>query len=29
MWFDQMAIPTDAKNVEEAHAFLNYMIDPR
>ncbi|MBX9863016.1 MAG: polyamine ABC transporter substrate-binding protein [Hyphomicrobium sp.] len=29
MWFDQMAIPTDAKNVEEAHAFLNYMLDPK
>ena len=22
MWFDQMAIPTDAKNVDEAHEFL-------
>ncbi|WP_439541719.1 polyamine ABC transporter substrate-binding protein [Hyphomicrobium sp.] len=29
MWFDQMAIPTDAKNVEEAHAFLNYMLEPK
>jgi putrescine transport system substrate-binding protein len=28
MWFDQMAIPADAKNVEEAHAFLNYMLKP-
>ncbi len=29
MWFDQMAIPADAKHVEEAHAFLNYMLDPK
>ncbi|MEE9313449.1 MAG: polyamine ABC transporter substrate-binding protein [Rhizobiaceae bacterium] len=28
MWFDQMAIPTDAKNVDEAHEFLNYMMRP-
>ncbi len=28
MWFDQMAIPADAKNVEEAHAFLNYLLKP-
>jgi putrescine transport system substrate-binding protein len=28
MWFDQMAIPADAKNVEEAHAFLNYIMTP-
>ena len=28
MWFDQMAIPADAKNVEEAHAFLNYVMRP-
>ncbi len=28
MWFDQMAIPADAKNVEEAHAFLNFMMKP-
>ncbi len=28
MWFDQMAIPTDAPHVEEAHAFLNYMLKP-
>lgn len=28
MWFDQMAIPADAKNVEEAHIFLNYIMDP-
>jgi putrescine transport system substrate-binding protein len=28
MWFDQMAIPSDAKHVEEAHAFLNYILKP-
>jgi putrescine transport system substrate-binding protein len=28
MWFDQMAIPADAKNVEEAHTFLNYIMTP-
>ncbi|MDR7033069.1 polyamine ABC transporter substrate-binding protein [Mesorhizobium sp. BE184] len=28
MWFDQMAIPADAKHVEEAHAFINYMMKP-
>lgn len=28
MWFDQMAIPADAKNVAEAHEFLNYMMRP-
>lgn len=27
MWFDQMAIPVDAPNVEEAHAFLNFIMD--
>jgi putrescine transport system substrate-binding protein len=28
MWFDSMAIPADAKNVAEAHEFLNYMMRP-
>lgn len=28
MWFDNMAIPADAKNVEEAHEFLNYIMKP-
>ena len=28
MWFDQMAIPADAKNVEKAHAYLNYIMKP-
>ncbi|MEO3998156.1 polyamine ABC transporter substrate-binding protein [Mesorhizobium sp. CAU 1732] len=28
MWFDQMAIPADAKNVDEAHEFLNFIMKP-
>ena len=28
MWFDLMAIPADAKNVDEAHAFINFMMKP-
>ncbi|MEI3850321.1 MULTISPECIES: polyamine ABC transporter substrate-binding protein [Ensifer] len=28
MWFDMFAIPADAQHVEEAHAFLNYMMKP-
>jgi putrescine transport system substrate-binding protein len=28
MWFDNMAIPADAKNVAEAHEFLNYIMRP-
>ena len=27
MWFDQMAIPVDAPNPEQAHAFLNFIMD--
>jgi len=27
MWFDQMAIPTDAPNVEAAHTFINFMLN--
>lgn len=29
LWFDMMAIPADAKNVKEAHAFINYLLDPK
>ena len=29
MWFDNLAIPADAKHVEEAHAFINYLMDPK
>ncbi|KAA0971816.1 polyamine ABC transporter substrate-binding protein [Aureimonas fodinaquatilis] len=28
MWFDQFAIPADARHVEEAHIFINYMMRP-
>ncbi|MCR5858428.1 polyamine ABC transporter substrate-binding protein [Mesorhizobium sp. J428] len=28
MWFDQLAIPADAKHVDEAHAFINYIMKP-
>ncbi|PWE57847.1 spermidine/putrescine ABC transporter substrate-binding protein PotF [Metarhizobium album] len=28
MWFDNLAIPADAKNVDEAHAFINYLMKP-
>lgn len=28
MWFDQMAIPGDATNVDEAHEFLNFIMEP-
>ncbi|NEN76190.1 polyamine ABC transporter substrate-binding protein [Pelistega sp. NLN82] len=28
VWFDTMAIAKDAKNVDEAHAFINYIEDP-
>ena len=27
MWFDQMAIPVDAPHPDNAHAFLNFMMD--
>jgi putrescine transport system substrate-binding protein len=28
MWFDNFAIPKDARNVAEAHAFINYQLRP-
>ena len=28
MWFDQLAIPADAKNADEAHEFINYLMRP-
>ena len=28
LWFDMLAIPKDAKNVKEAHAFINYLLKP-
>lgn len=27
-WFDMMAIPADAPNVENAHAFINFIMKP-
>ncbi len=29
MWFDSFAVPADAKNVAEAHAFIDYMMRPQ
>ena len=28
LWFDMLAIPADAKNVKQASAFINYLLDP-
>ncbi|QXI28807.1 polyamine ABC transporter substrate-binding protein [Pseudomonas vanderleydeniana] len=28
LWFDMLAIPKDASNVKEAHAFINYLLQP-
>ncbi|WP_411834502.1 polyamine ABC transporter substrate-binding protein [Pseudoxanthomonas mexicana] len=28
-WFDMLAIPKDAKNVEAAYAFINHLLDPQ
>jgi putrescine transport system substrate-binding protein len=28
MWFDQLAIPKDAANVDNAHKFINYVMQP-
>ncbi len=29
IWTDSMVIPRDGKKVELAHAFINYLLDPR
>ncbi|ATB63204.1 polyamine ABC transporter substrate-binding protein [Pseudomonas mosselii] len=29
LWFDLLAIPKDAKNPEQALAFINYLLDPK
>jgi putrescine transport system substrate-binding protein len=28
MFFDNLAVPKDARNVEEAHAFIDYLLRP-
>src|SRR3546814_10612525 len=28
MWFDNLAIPADAENVDEAHEFINFLMRP-
>lgn len=28
LWFDNMIIPKTARNIEGAHAFINFMLDP-
>ena len=29
LWFDQMVIPADAPNPDNAHVFINYMMNPK
>jgi len=29
IWFDTWAIPASAANVDQAHAFLNYLLEPK
>lgn len=29
LWFDNMVIPKTARNVNGAHAFINFMLDPK
>jgi len=29
LWFDMLAVPADASNLKEAHAFINYLLDPK
>ena len=29
VWFDTLAIPRDAPHLENAHVFLNYLMDPQ
>ncbi|SDB63776.1 putrescine transport system substrate-binding protein [Pseudomonas sp. NFACC23-1] len=28
LWFDMLAIPRDATNIKQAHAFINYVLKP-
>ena len=29
LWFDMLAIPADSKNTKDAHAFINYLLEPK
>lgn len=29
MWFDMLAVPADAPNADNAHAFINFVLDAR
>jgi len=29
IWYDSFAIPADAKNIEQAHAFINHLLEPK
>lgn len=29
LWFDMMAIPADAPNPDNAHAYINYILEPQ
>jgi putrescine transport system substrate-binding protein len=29
VWFDTLAVPADAKHPKNAHAFINYLMDPQ
>ncbi|WP_114391754.1 polyamine ABC transporter substrate-binding protein [Oleisolibacter albus] len=29
VWFDTLAIPASAPNLESAHAYINYILDPK
>ncbi|WP_313741210.1 polyamine ABC transporter substrate-binding protein [Pseudomonas sp.] len=28
LWFDVLAVPKDARNAEQAHALINYLLEP-
>ena len=29
VWYDMMAIPADAKNIENAYKYINYILEPK